>query len=101
MDERDRHRAFANRGGAAFHRTVTNVAGREQAWHVRFQVVGRAFEGPVAGSALVQQVRPGHEIAGFVPTHERIRVVEKALGDAHLVDGGAGWRFTLGDLDFF
>jgi hypothetical protein len=56
-------------------------------------------------AALVSLVQPEERRAfmrvGFVPTHERIRVVGKALGDAQPLSDGAGWRFTLGDLDFF
>ena len=73
---------------------------------VRVALLRRCADELAPGTAaLVSLVAPEDRRAfmraGFIPTHERIRVVEKALGDAHLVDGGAGWRFTLGDLDFF
>ncbi len=55
--------------------------------------------------ALVSLVRAHERRAflrvGFVPTHARVRVVGKALGEPSLLDDRAGWRFALGDLDFF
>ena len=56
-------------------------------------------------AALVSLVRASERRAflrvGFVPTHARVRVVAKTLGDRSLFDDRAGWRFALGDLDFF
>ena len=36
-----------------------------------------------------------------LPTHARVRVAGKALGEPSLLEDRAGWRFALGDLDFF
>jgi Acetyltransferase (GNAT) domain len=56
-------------------------------------------------AALVSLVRPPERRAflriGFVPTHARIRVAWKALGEPGILGDREGWRFSLGDLDFF
>ena len=67
MDERHSHGPFADHGGEALHRSMTDVAGREQTGPVGIEMVRNPIERPsLWGPTAAHEIGTGDEIAGLV-----------------------------------
>ena len=87
MHKLDGHRAFPNRGGDAFDATGACIAGREDAWHARFQQVGGPWKGPACdGQISGAQIRSGFDETAVVERHATLEPLRMGRGAGHQKD---------------
>jgi hypothetical protein len=67
VHERHGHRAFVNRRGATFHRSMPHIASCEETGYIRFEIIRVSVaRPPLRAAAFVQQIWTGHQVSGFV-----------------------------------